>query len=95
LLWKTRGLSLEKRGKLLTRDKLEVLLVPVILHLKVHLPVVILGNRLNRHKLLLKKALQLNLLLLIHPQTGHVSSVERLYTMPTTVLTGLLIPLQL
>ena len=45
---------MEKIGKLLTRDKLEVVPVPIILHLKVHLPVVVLGNILNRHKLLLK-----------------------------------------
>jgi hypothetical protein len=86
---------LEKRRKLPTRDKLEVVLVPVILHLKVHMPVVVPGNRLNRHKLLLRQQPQLDLLLLIHPQTGHASSVDRLDTMPTTVLIGLLIPLQL
>jgi hypothetical protein len=95
MLWKTRVLNLERREGLLTRDKLEVVPIPVILHLKVHLPVVVSGNRLNRHKLLIKQALQLDLLLLIPPQTGHVSSVDRLDTMPTTVPTGLRIPLQL
>jgi hypothetical protein len=95
LLWKTRELSLEKKGKLLTRDKLEVVPVPVILHLKAHLPVVVLGNKLSRPKLLLNQAPQWDLLLLIPPQTGQVSSVDRLDTMPTTVPTGLSIPLQL
>jgi hypothetical protein len=60
-----------------------------------HLLVVVPSNRLNKHKLPLKQALQLDMLLLIHPQTGHVSSVDRLDIMPTTILTGLLIPLQL
>jgi hypothetical protein len=95
LLWKTRGLSLEKRGKLLTRDKMEVVHVPVILLLRVHLLVAVLGNKLNGHKLPLKQALQLDLLPLIHPQTGHASSVDRLDIMPTIVPRGLLIPLQL
>jgi hypothetical protein len=87
---------LEKRGKLLTRDKLKVVPVRVILHLKVHLLVAVLGNKLNRpNMLLLKQALQLDMLLLIPPQTGHVSSVGRLDTTPTTVPTGLLILLRL
>ena len=86
---------MEKRGKLLTRDKLEVVHVPVILLLKVHLLVVVLGNKLNRPKLLLKQALQLDLLLLIHPQTGHASNVDRPVIMATTVPTGLLILLWL
>jgi hypothetical protein len=34
-------------------------------------------------------------LLLMHPQTGHASNVDRLDIMPTTVPTGLLTPLQL
>jgi hypothetical protein len=86
---------MERKEGLLTKDRLEVVLVPVILHLKVHLPMVVPGNRLNRHKLLLKQALQLELFLLIHPQTGHTSSVDRLDTMPTTVPIGLLTLLQL
>jgi hypothetical protein len=86
---------MERKEGLLTKDRLEVVLVPVILHLKVHLPMVVPGNRLNRHKLLLKQALQLDLLLLIHPQTGHASSVDRLDTMPTTVAIVLLTLLQL
>jgi hypothetical protein len=86
---------LEKIGKLLTRDKLEVVPIPVILYLKVHLPVAVPINRLNRHKLLLKQALLLDLLLLIHPQTGRALSVDRLDTMPTIVPIGLLILLQL
>jgi hypothetical protein len=95
LLWKTRGLNLEKRGKLLTRDKMEVVPVPVILLLRVHLLVAVPGNKLNRHKLPLKQALQLGLLLLIHPQIGHASSVDRPVIMPTTVPTGLLTLLRL
>jgi hypothetical protein len=96
LLWKTRGLSLEKRGKLLTRDKMEVVHVPVILLLKVHLLVAVPSNKLNRpNQLLLKQGLQLYLLLLIHPQIGHASSVGRLDTMPTTIPIGLLILLWL
>jgi hypothetical protein len=95
LLWKTRGLSLERREGLLTRDRLEVVPVPVILLFKVHLLVAVPGNRLNRHKLLLKQALQQDLLLLIHPQTGYASSVDSLDTMPTTVPIGLLILLRL
>jgi hypothetical protein len=86
---------MERKEGLLTKDRLEVVLVPVILHLKVHLPMVVSGNRLNIHKLLLKQALQLDLLLLIHPQTGHASSVDRLDTMPTNVPIGLLTLLQL
>jgi hypothetical protein len=83
---------LEKREGLLTRDMLEVVLVPVILLLKVHLLVTVSGNKLNRHKLLLlKQAPQRDLLLLIHPQICHASSVDSLDTMPTTVPTGLLI----
>jgi hypothetical protein len=44
---------LEKRRKLLTKDKLEV--VPIILLLKVHLLVTVPGNKLNRPNLLLFK----------------------------------------
>jgi hypothetical protein len=41
-------------------------------------------NKLNKpNLLLLKQALQLDLLLLIHPQTGHASSVDRLDITPT------------
>jgi hypothetical protein len=61
---------------------LEVIPVPVIPLLKVHLLVAVPDNRLNRHKLLLKQALQLDLVLLIHPQIGHASSVDSLDTMP-------------
>jgi hypothetical protein len=87
---------LEKRGKLLIRDKLEVVPVPIILHLKVLLLVAVPGNKLNRpNLLLLKQALQLDLLIIIHPQAGHASSVGRQDTMPTTVITGLLILLRL
>jgi hypothetical protein len=86
---------LERREGLLTRDRLEVVPVPVILLFKVHLLVAVPGNRLNRHKLLLKQALQQDLLLLIHPQTGYASSVDSLDTMPTTVPIGLLILLRL
>jgi hypothetical protein len=95
LLWKIRGLSLERREGLLTGDMLGVAPVPVILLLIVHLLVAVLGNRLNKHKLLLKQALQLDLLLLIPTQTGHASSVDRPIIMPTTVPTGLLILLRL
>ena len=85
---------MEKREGLPTRDKLGVVPVLDILLLKVHLLVAVPGRKLNRHKLLLcKQALQLDLLLLIHPQAGHASSVDSLDTMPTTVPTGLLIPL--
>jgi hypothetical protein len=74
----------------------EVVLVPVILHLKVHQPLAVPGNRLNRpNQLLLKQTLQLDLLLLIHPQIGHASSVDNPAIMPTTVPIGLLTPLQL
>jgi hypothetical protein len=90
LLWKTRGLNLERREGLLTRDMLEVVPIPVILLLKVHLLVAVPGSKLNRHKLLLlKQAPQRDLLLLIHPQTGYASSVDRLDIMPIIVPTGL------
>jgi hypothetical protein len=46
---------LETRGKLLTSGKLEVVFVPVILHLKVHLLVAVPGNKLNRPSMLLLK----------------------------------------
>jgi hypothetical protein len=84
---------LEKRGKLLTKDKLGVVPIPVVLLLRVHLLVAVPGNRLNRHKLLLKQALQPDLLLLIHPQTGHASNVDRLDIMLTTVPTVQVTPL--
>jgi hypothetical protein len=85
---------LDRRERPLSRDRLEVVLIPVIVHLKAHQLMVASGNKLNRPKLLLfKQALQLDLLPLIHPQTGHASSVDRLDIMPTTVPTGLLIPL--
>jgi hypothetical protein len=54
-MWKIRGLSLEKREGLPTRDRWEVVPVPIILLLKVHLLVAVPGNQLNRHKLLLLK----------------------------------------
>jgi hypothetical protein len=76
---------LEKREGLPTRDRLEVVPVLDILLLRVHLLVAVPGNRLNRHKLLLKQAPQRDLLLLIHPQIGHVLSVDSQDTMPTTV----------
>jgi hypothetical protein len=96
LLWKTRGLSLERRKGLLTRDRLEVVPVPDILLLKVHLRVTVPGNKLNRHKLLLlKQAPHRDLLLLIHPQIGHASNVDRLDIMLTIVPTEQLTPLQL
>jgi hypothetical protein len=60
-----------------------------------HLLVAVPGNKLNRHKLLLKQAPQRDLLLLIHSQIGHASSVDSPDTMPTTVPTGLLILLWL
>jgi hypothetical protein len=62
-----------------------------MLHLKAHQLVVALGNKLNRPKLLLKQTNQQDLLLQIHPQIGHASSVNRHDTMPTTVPIGLLI----
>jgi hypothetical protein len=74
---------------------LEVVLVPIMLHPKAHQLVAVPGNRLNRPKLLLKQAPQQDMLLLMHPQTGHASNVDRLDIMPTTVPTGLLTPLQL
>jgi hypothetical protein len=74
---------------------LEVVLVPVMLHPKVHWLVAIPGNKLSRPKLLLKQTLQRDLLLLIHPPTSHASNVDMLVIMRTIVPTGLLIPLQL
>jgi hypothetical protein len=95
-LWKIIGLNLEKREGLLTRDMLGVVPVLDILLLKVLLLVVVLGNKLNKHKLSLRKqALQLDPLLLILPPTGRASSVESLDTMPTIVPTGPLTLLQL
>jgi hypothetical protein len=89
-------LSLERREGLLTRDRLGVVPIPVILLLKVHLLVAVPGNKLNRHRLLLlKQAPQRDLLFLIHPPTGHASSVVSLDTMPNIVLTRLLILLRL
>jgi hypothetical protein len=95
LLWKTRGLSLERREGVLIRDRLEVVPVPVILLPKVHLFVADPGNKLSRPKLLLKQTHQQDLLLLIYPPTGHASSVDRQDTMLITILIGLLIPPQL
>jgi hypothetical protein len=46
---------LERREGLLTRDKLELVPVPVILLLKVHLLVAVPGNKLNKPNLLLLK----------------------------------------
>jgi hypothetical protein len=82
---------LEKRGRLLAKDRLEVVPIPVILLLKVHPPVAVPGNKLSRPKLHLKQTHQQDLLLLIHPQIGHASSVDRLGILRTTVPTGLLI----
>jgi hypothetical protein len=86
---------LERREGLLTRDRLGVVPVPVILLLRVHLPVAVPSNKLSRPKLLLKQTHQLDLLLLIPPQTCHASSVDRLDTMPTTVPIEKLTPLEL
>jgi hypothetical protein len=87
---------LEKKEGLLIRDRLEVIPVPDILLLKVHLLVAVPGNKLNRHKLLLlKQAPQRDLFLLIHPPTGHASSVDCVDTMPTIVPTWLLLLLRL
>ena len=73
---------------------LEVVLVPVMLHLKAHYLVAVLGNRLNRpNLLLLKQTPRQDLLLLIHPQTSYASNVYRSVIMPTTFPTGLLKPL--
>ena len=84
-------MSYERREGILTRDRLEVVPIPVILHLKVHQLVAVLGNRLNRpNLLLLQQTPRQNLLLLIHPQIGHASNVDRLNIVPTTVPTGLL-----
>jgi hypothetical protein len=66
--------------------------VPVlaILPLKVHQLVAILGSKLNRHQLLLRKqALPLDPLLLTRPPIEHASSVDNRDTMPTTVPTEL------
>jgi hypothetical protein len=60
---------------------MEVVLVPGILHL----------NRPNL--LLLKQISQQDLLLLMHPQTGHASNVDKPIIMRTIVPTGLLTPL--
>jgi hypothetical protein len=90
-----KGAELGEKRKATNQGQAKSSSHPVILHLKVHLPVVVPGNRLNTHKLLLKQALQLDLLLLIPPQTGHVSSVDRLDTMLTIVPIGLLLLLQL
>jgi hypothetical protein len=93
LLDKAIALEHKRRERLLTKDKLEVVPVPIILHLKVHLPVAVPGNRINRPKLLLKQTLQWDLLLLIHPPTGHASNVDRVVIMRITIPIGLLIPL--
>jgi hypothetical protein len=55
LLWKPRGLSLEKRERLLTRDRMEVVPVLDILLLKEHPLMVVPDSKLNRHLLLLLK----------------------------------------
>jgi hypothetical protein len=90
-----KRVELGKRGRLLTKDRWEVAPVPVILQPKAHQLVAVLGNKLSRPKLLLKQALQRDLLLLIHPQTCHASNVDKPVIMPTTVQIGLLILLQL
>jgi hypothetical protein len=75
---------------------MEVVPVPVILHLEAHQLMAVPGNGLNRPNLvLLKQTPRQDLLLLIHPQTGHASNMDRSIIMPTTVPIGLLIPLQL
>jgi hypothetical protein len=71
-----KRVELGDKRRLLTKDRLEVVLVPVILHLKVHQLVAVPGNRLNRpNLLLLKQAPRWDLLLLTHPQIGHASNV--------------------
>jgi hypothetical protein len=45
--------SSERKEGLPTRDKLEVVPIPVILPLKVHQLVAVPGSKLNRHQLLL------------------------------------------
>jgi hypothetical protein len=83
---------LERREGPLTMDRLEVVPVPVILLFKAHQLVAVPVNKLNQpNLLLLKQALQLDLLLLIHPQIGHASSVDRLDITPTIVPTWMLI----
>jgi hypothetical protein len=62
---------------------------------KAHQLVAVPGNKLKRPNQLLKQTHQQGLLLLIHPQTGHASNVDRLDIMPTTVPTGLRTLLQL
>ena len=49
---------MERREGLLTKDRLEVVPVPVILLPKVHLLVAVPGNKLSRPKLLLKQTHQ-------------------------------------
>jgi hypothetical protein len=67
-----------------------------MLHPKARQLVAVPDNRLNRpNPLLLNQTPRQDLLLLMHPQKGHASNVDRLDIMPTTVPTGLLIPLQL
>jgi hypothetical protein len=88
--------ELGEKGRLLTRDRLGAVPVPVILHPKAHQLFAVPGNRLNRpNHLLHKQTHHQDLLLLIHQETGHASSVDRLDIMLTTVPTGLLTPLQL
>jgi hypothetical protein len=90
-----RRVELGEKRRATNQDRLGVVLVPIILHLKVHQLVAVPSNRLNKPKLLLKQTLQQDLLLLMHPQTGHGSSVGRLDILPTTVPIGSLIQLQL
>jgi hypothetical protein len=49
-----KRVELGEKRKATNQGKVGSSSIPVILHLKVHLPVVVQGNRLNRHKLLLK-----------------------------------------
>src|SRR5689334_21638561 len=89
-----KRVELGEKRRILTRDRLAVVLVPVMLHLKAPQLVAVLGNRIHRPNLLLpKQALQRDLLLLMHPPTGHASNVDRLVIMLTTVPIGLLTPL--
>jgi hypothetical protein len=47
--------SLERKEGLLTKDRLEVVHVLIILPLQVHQLMAVPGSKLNRHQLLLRK----------------------------------------